>query len=68
MHLTQDDNTVSNPALLRVSKLSIHDETGHCLVKDLSFDVYPAQTVATWEKVGLVNQLCFGFWDCYLII
>ncbi len=52
MHLTQDDNTVSNPPLLRVQQLSIHDETGHCLVDDLSFDVYPAQTVAIVGESG----------------
>ena len=39
MHSTKDDNTVSNPALLRVKQLSIHNETAHRLVKDLSFDV-----------------------------
>jgi microcin C transport system ATP-binding protein len=52
MHLTQDDNTVSNPALLRVKQLSIHNETGHRLVEDLSFDVYPAQTVAIVGESG----------------
>lgn len=52
MHSTQDDNTVSNPALLRVKQLSIHNETGHRLVKDLSFDVYPAQTVAIVGESG----------------
>ena len=52
MHSTQDDNTVSNPALLRVKQLSIHIETGHRLVKDLSFDVYPAQTVAIVGESG----------------
>ncbi|MCM1958076.1 dipeptide ABC transporter ATP-binding protein [Acinetobacter modestus] len=52
MHLTQDDNTVSNPALLRVKQLSIHNETGHRLVEDLSFDVYPAQTIAIVGESG----------------
>ena len=52
MHSTQDDNTVSNPALLRVKQLSIHNETGHRLVEDLSFDVYPAQTVAIVGESG----------------
>lgn len=52
MHLTQDDNTVSNPAVLRVKQLSIQNETGHRLVEDLSFDVYPAQTVAIVGESG----------------
>ena len=39
MHLTQDDNTVSNPPLLRDQQLSICNENGHSLVEDLNFDI-----------------------------
>ncbi|ENW78100.1 hypothetical protein F909_03783 [Acinetobacter sp. ANC 3929] len=52
MHLTQDDNKVQQTPLLKVQQLSIANETGQSLVKDLSFDLYPEQTVALVGESG----------------
>lgn len=48
MHLTQDNDQ----AVLCVDKLSIHSELGQPLVTDLSFDLFPTQTLALVGESG----------------
>lgn len=48
MHLTQDNNQ----AVLKVEKLSICKELGQPLVSDLSFDLFPAKTLALVGESG----------------
>lgn len=48
MHLTQDNNQ----AVLKVEKLSICNELGQPLVSDLSFDLFPAKTLALVGESG----------------
>lgn len=52
MHLTQDDKQLDQSPLLRVQQLNICNETGQCLLESLSFDVYPAQTIALVGESG----------------
>jgi len=52
MHLTQDDKQLDQSPLLRVQQLSIRSETGQSLLENLSFDLYPEQTVAIVGESG----------------
>ncbi|EPF80316.1 ABC transporter ATP-binding protein [Acinetobacter gyllenbergii] len=52
MHLTQDDKQFDQSALLTVQQLNICNETGQCLLESLSFDLYPAQTIALVGESG----------------
>ncbi|WP_336042028.1 dipeptide ABC transporter ATP-binding protein [Acinetobacter dispersus] len=52
MHLTQDDKPLDQSPLLRVQQLNIRSETGQSLLENLSFDLYPEQTVAIVGESG----------------
>ncbi|WP_336143646.1 ABC transporter ATP-binding protein [Acinetobacter sp. 102] len=52
MHLTQDDKPLDQSPLLTVQQLSIRSETGQSLLENLSFDLYPEQTVAIVGESG----------------
>ncbi|MCH7338793.1 ABC transporter ATP-binding protein [Acinetobacter higginsii] len=52
MHLTQDDKQLDQSPLLKVQQLSIRSETGQSLLENLSFDLYPEQTVAIVGESG----------------
>ena len=52
MHLTQDAKKFDQSALFTVQQLNICNGTGQCLLEALSFDLYPAQTIALVGESG----------------
>ncbi|USA55501.1 dipeptide ABC transporter ATP-binding protein [Acinetobacter sp. C32I] len=52
MHLTQDDNPLDQSPLFRIQQLRISTQIGQCLLENLSFDLYPEQTIALVGESG----------------
>ena len=51
MHLTQD-NTQLNAPILNVQQLNILDQTGQQIIRNVSFSLYPTQTLAIVGESG----------------